>query len=497
MELRPYQHSVIHALWAARGMKKLLVAPTGAGKTEIACGIIQDLADQTVLFLAHRRELIFSARDKLARWGIPAGVILAGEVSDPAQRVQIASIQTLWSRQKRDAGWLPSADVVFVDEAHHSPATTYRKLIEHYKESCIVGLTATPSRADGRGLGGIFDSMVECPQVPDLIDRGYLVKTKVYAPTTPDLKGVKVRMGDYHEGQLAARMDTPKLVGDIISHWHRLAGRKKTVVFASSVGHSIHLKEEFVKSGVRAEHIDGKTDSVERDRILKRLSDGDLELITNCMVLTEGWDQPDVGCLVLARPTKSMGLYRQMVGRAIRTFPGKDHALVLDHAGATFQHGFIEEPVTWTLDPDKRAVSQINEARKDRGEAASNLVACSNCDAIRTAGKPCPECGHMPKRPGDYHAVIDADLALLDINGQHQAAYSPEQRQAFYQQLLFIAHQRGYKSGWAGHKFKEKFGRWPSFERDLPPQPPSPEVASWVRHRQIAYAKAMQKASAA
>jgi DNA repair protein RadD len=147
------------------------------------------------------------------------------------------------------------------------------------------------------------------------------------------------RLGDYVEIDLAKAVDKPQLVGDIVSHWHRLAERRKTVVFATSVAHSIHLCEEFAKSGVKVEHIDGKTPKDERDEILKRLSRGEIEVVTNCMVLTEGWDQPDVACCVLARPTKSMGLYRQMAGRIIRPAPGKNHALILDHAGAVFRSG--------------------------------------------------------------------------------------------------------------------------------------------------------------
>ena len=160
-------------------------------------------------------------------------------------------------------------------------------------------------------LGNIFNALIECPQVQELIDLGHLVRTKVFAPSKPNLKGVTVRQGDYAEGELADRMDRAELVGDIVTHWHRLADRRKTVVFATSVAHSIHLRDEFLKSGVRAEHIDGSTPKDERDEILNRLSTGEIEIVINCMVLTEGFDCPDIGCIVLARPTKSMGLFRQ------------------------------------------------------------------------------------------------------------------------------------------------------------------------------------------
>jgi DNA repair protein RadD len=492
MDLRPYQHSVISALTASEARRKLLVAPTGSGKTVIAAEVVRTAtADgKRVLFLAHRRELIHQAKDKLAEFGIESGVILAGEQPDPEAPVQVASIQTLWRRRFN----LPPADLVVVDEGHHCRARTYRSLIDRYPEATIIGLTATPCRADGRGLGNVFEAMVECPSVQALIDRNYLVPTKVFAPSTPDLVGVHVRRGDYVEAELAAAVDKPKLVGDIVTHWHRLAERRKTVVFATSVAHAIHLKAEFIKSGVKAEHIDGATPKDERDEILKRLSRGEIEVVCNCMVLTEGWDQPDVSCIVLARPTKSMGLHRQMVGRVLRPSPGKEYALVLDHAGAVFQHGFVEEVIAWTLDSDQRALAPVHAARA-AGPASSSLVACKKCSAIRTAGKPCPNCGHMPRPAGRYLAVHDGDLAHIDRKGRIQPnEYTPEQRHEFHRMLVGIALSRGYKPGWAAHKFKERFGTWPQ-SNNVEPLEPNAEVMAWDRHCRIRYAKAMEAAA--
>ena len=177
------------------------------------------------------------------------------------------------------------------------PATTYKKIIDAYPDAILLGLTATPCRGDGRGLGGIFERMIECPQVAELIAGGYLVKTRTYAPVNPDLKGVRTVAGDYNEGQLADRMDRPKLIGDIVTHWHKFGERRKTVAFAVNVAHSVHLRDEFIKSGVRAEHIDGSTPKPERDATLARLASGEIELVTNCMVLTEGWDMPGGGVL--------------------------------------------------------------------------------------------------------------------------------------------------------------------------------------------------------
>jgi superfamily II DNA or RNA helicase len=298
----------------ANGIRRaLLVAPTGAGKTVIAAEIIRNAADRDrrVLFLDHRRELTKQASRKLYDLGVDHGIIQAGFPVRPSAHTQIASIQTLHARAVRSRSIeLPPADIVVVDEAHHAQAETYQRLLAEYPNATIIGLTATPCRGDGRGLGNIFQLLVECPSVAELIAGGYLVGTKVYAPATPDLSGVHVRRGDYAEAELAARMNTAKLVGDVVEHWCRLAEHRPTVVFAVDRAHSVHLRNEFRRAGVLAEHLDGATPIEERDRILAQLATGSIDLVSNCMVLTEGWDQPNVSCLVLARPTKSLGLYR-------------------------------------------------------------------------------------------------------------------------------------------------------------------------------------------
>jgi superfamily II DNA or RNA helicase len=340
----------------------------------------------------------------------------------------------------------------------------------------------------------VFSGLVEAPQIGELINLGYLVKTRVFAPSKPDLTGVRTKMGDYVESELERRVNTDQLVGDIVSHWHRLGERRKTVVFATSVEHSIHLAREFQKSGARFEHLDGDTPKDERDLILQRLSDGEIDGVCNCMVLTEGWDQPDVSCLVLARPTKSLGLYLQMSGRALRTFEGKTDALILDHAGATYQHGHVEEPRLWFLDEDRRAQSPEQEARNSG--IGPQLLECSQCHAVRTAGKPCPECGFLPKRPGAYHHVHDGELAEYTSDGKLLANFYPEERKReFHAMLLHITESRGNKPGAAAHRFKERFGHWPS-QRHVTPIPPDSEVIAWDRHCRIRYAKAMQKAGA-
>jgi len=499
IELRDYQQDVIAAFEreVAAGSKSiLLVAPTGAGKTVILSDVARRYrsAGRSVLVLAHRREIITQTHEKLVANGVRAGIIQAGVDPRPLEPVQVASIGTLWSRAFRSAAMLrPDADILIIDECHHATARTYKKIIEEYPDAILLGLTATPCRGDGRGLGGIFETMIQCPQVAELIARDHLVKSTVYAPIDPDLRGVGTRNGDFVEAQLADRMDRPKLIGDIVTHWHKFGGRRKTVVFAVNVAHSIHLRDEFCRSGVKAEHVDGATPKDERDAILARLASGETELVTNCMVLTEGWDMPEVSCCILARPTKKMGLYRQMIGRVLRPAQGKSDAVILDHSGAVYQHGQPADHVEWTLDPDSHAVSPDHQARKQKsGENGGGLVECTQCSALRVGGQPCPCCGFMPSRPAKYVPITDGELSIVK-NGKAtaQAYLTQEERITFYNELRSIEWDRCYKRGWAAHKYKEKFGSFPPWAwNERPTCPPSDTTLSWVRSRQIAFAKA-------
>ena len=426
--LRPYQQEIIaefNRVCEAGTRRIIIVAPTASGKTVIGAEIIKQAvtAFQDVLVLAHRRQIITQTSKKLHDHGIAHGIIQAGlhKLARP-ERVQVASIQTLHARAVRsDRMKLPPADLLVIDEAHHCPAVTYRKIIDAYPNAILLGLTATPCRGDGRGLGGIFQTIVECPQVAELIAQKFLVRTRVYAPATPDLKGVRIVAGDYNEGQLGDRMDRPKLIGDIVTHWHKFGERRKTVAFAVNVSHSVHLRDELIKSGVRAEHIDGSTPKPERDATLARLASGEIELVTNCMVLTEGWDMPEIGCCILARPTRKMGLYRQMIGRVLRPAQGKTDAIVLDHSGAVFRHGFVEDPVEWTLDPDHLAENKIHDARGANN--SSRLLECTQCGAVRVAGQACFYCGFLPQRPPRAIAIVEGNLGL--VNGNRKITMTP------------------------------------------------------------------------
>jgi DNA repair protein RadD len=499
MNLYPFQQEVIEKFETSTtgGIRRpIIVAPTGAGKTVIASDIISKWTARfkRTVFIAHRNELLTQARNKLARFEISAGIIKAGRDNDqrPQSLVQVCGVQTLHARAIRAKSMEPpDADLVVIDECHHARAQTYQKIIEQYPNAIILGLTATPCRGDGRGLGNIFDALIECPQVAELIEQGYLVPAKVFAPAPPDLRGVDTaKTGDYVISQLSHRMDTDVLVGDVVEHWLRHGQSRSTILFAVDLAHSNHIMREFVRANVTAEHLDGGTPQAERDAILSRLAHGETKVVCNVGVLTEGFDCPDVGCIVLVRPTKSFGLYRQMIGRGLRPAPDKTDCIILDHGGCVHRHGLPSDLITWALDTDKRAANKAQEKRaKEHNEP---FTECKGCGHVRMKGFVCDNCGWEPKPRAQGIDFVDEDLIEIGATQRKEL-----DRQAFYAELRGYAVHKTTKAGqpyspkWAAHKFREKFGQFPPWGwNDMPIVEPSGPTLAWIRSRQIAYAKA-------
>lgn len=498
MQLRDYQADVIQRMRDsfARGNRRILLqAPTGAGKTVIASDMIESAADKgkRVLFLAHRRELVHQCADKLHKFGVDHGIIMAGEFLQYEYEVQVASIDTLRVRALDGQRIpLPKADLIFIDEAHRSLAPTYVRLMNEYPKAAIVGMTATPCRTDSRGLGDIYDDMVRCPSVRELTEAGHLVPVRYFAPTLPDLTGVKVTAGDYNAAQLEKAMDKRGLVGDVVSHWCQLAEGRPTVVFASGVRHSMHLRDEFLKAGISAVHIDGEMSRGDRDEAIEGVRSGRYKVVTNCMVLTEGFDEPALSCCVMARPTKSVALYLQMAGRALRPSEGKTDTLLIDHSGNLYQHGMVEDDRQWPLTTSKI----LPKDHKHRAELrASKMITCTKCSTVYEGQLVCPHCGHVPERRGQYVETRHGHLQRITERKIPAKAkeFSDELKRGWYGMFAGYAKEMNYSPGWAGHSFKKKFGHWPEPQHKMEAASPSPECRAYVRHLAIKFAYGKKK----
>ncbi len=467
IQLRPYQRSAVDQVGqrVLGGTRRLiLVSPTGSGKTTVAGAIIASaVADNgRVLFLAHRRELINQAYRRLVELGIDEGNVGVLMANDPRRRpaaaVQVASIDTLRHRPK------PHANIVFVDECHRSLAPSYREIAAHYSNAIHLGLTATPYRADGKGLGDAYDDLVMVATPRQLIAEGYLVEPRVFtvpASALPDLSSVRVKGGDYDEAALASAVDRQARVGNIGGHWLRHAQGTRTVVFAVSVAHSKHIVERFQQAGVRAEHLDGTTPTEQRDAILARLDSGETLVVSNCGVLCEGWDQPSVKCAILARPTKSTGLYLQQAGRILR--PWQDlPAILLDHGGCAMEHGLPHDDRVFSLDtPNKR--------RRD-AQTAAPLKTCPECFAVLPmATRSCPECG---AQLFDSGMPEEAAGNLIEVTPQVIA----DARRVEWDRLCATVATRGYQPGWAYHRYRERFGAPPPPSFPKPKAEPAPPL---------------------
>ena len=460
--LRPYQtQAVEQARERLRGGSRacLIVAPCGAGKTVIACHIIEQgvAKSKRTLFLAHRKELIDQASGKLDEIGIWHGIVKAGNRRvEPRALVQVASIQTVGRRLER-LTFQP--DLIIYDEAHHALADGNKKIVQAFPGAVILGLTATPYRTDGRGLGDMFSSIVEVSTVEQLTRGGFLVPARVMIGRRVNTAGVRTTAGDYNLQDLAEAVNKPKLVGDIVGAWWEKASDRLTVCFTVNIAHSKAIVAAFQAQGVTAEHLDGETPDDERGAILARFAAGKTRVVTNCGVLTEGWDCPAASGLILARPTKSRCLWRQMAGRVLRPCAGKADALILDHGNCTESHGFLSDP------------DHISLEGKTGGERAVPKRRCKGCGA-QFAGRPkwCPQCGALLEslagdRLDDTVNILTADqrYGMFEVRPGEVKIRKPgmDRMDILYLVDLKAAHAKGYKPGWADARYLKRTGRWP------------------------------------
>jgi len=484
--LRPHQEHALEALresLAAGHRSPMLQAPTGFGKTLTAAHIIQRALDRgkRVAFTVPALSLIDQTVAAFEAEGIDCVGVLQGlhPRTDREQPVQVCSIQTL-ARRKR-----PDVDLVIVDEAHELHKETFRWMADR-PDVRFIGLSATPW---SRGLRKYYDDLIISATTKELISQGYLSSFKVFAPSQPDLAGVSTVAGDFHEGQLAEAIDQPKLVGDVVQTWLDRGRDRPTLCYGVNRAHAEHLQQRFIEAGVAAEYIDCFTDRSDRERIFDRFRAGAIKVICNVATLATGLDLPMVACLIDAKPTKSEIRFVQTIGRGLRTAPGKDHLLILDHAGNHLRLGLVTDIHHESLDAGESRRSPT--ANKEREKPLPRL--CEDCSAVLPhSARVCPECGKVRQVRTEIEHV-DGELIELGARPtKRNAAQAIREQEDFYGELRWLSSVRGYAPGWAAHKFKERFGLWPNDwqVRLATPREPCLKTKNWLRSRQIAFAKA-------
>jgi DNA repair protein RadD len=445
--LRDYQTRAIDAVrdaYRSGARAPLLVMATGAGKTVCFAAITHGAVarGRRVLILVHRRELIRQASAKLTHAGVDHGIIAAG-FTPSDQQVQVASVQTL-VRRLDVMHWAP--DLIVIDEAHHAVAGSWSKTIAHWPQAYRLGVTATPVRRDGRGLGAMFDRLVLGPSVPELTARGFLSQAKIYAPS-PKFETVnfRVRSGDYAPEDAAEQLDRPTVTGDAIEHFQRLAAGRSAIAFCCTTAHAEHVAAQFNACGIRSHVLLGTTPVEVREQLIAELGAGTLRVLVSVDVISEGTDVPSVGAAILLRPTQSEGLYLQQVGRVLRPALGKDHALILDHVGNVHRHGFPDDIREWSLDDTRKR-------GRSGGPAAPCVRTCPVCFAAFAPQPICPCCGAPCAPPARELRQVDGDLQELK-RVEVQLRKREQGRAQTLDALIAVGKARGMRNpvAWARH----------------------------------------------
>lgn len=474
--LRPHQERAIGMLRASlsRGKRRpVLGLPTGAGKTRTAAEIVTAALAKgnRVAFTVPAVSLIDQTVEAFEQEGIhDIGVVQANHLrTDPSAPVQVCSVQTLARRAR------PAVDMVIVDECH----VQHRSVLHWMKDEpqrVFVGLSATPW---ARGMAEHWDDLVQPSSMQKLIADGFLSPFRVYAPSHPDLSGVKTVAGDFHEGQLAEAMSGAQLVADIVETWLRLARCLPTLVFAVNRAHAAVLVHQFAQAGVRMGYCDANVDPIERRLLFARMARGDIAGIVNIGTLTTGVDA-DVRCVVLARPTKSEMLFVQIIGRCLRTAPGKDEALILDHSDNHARLGFVTD-----IHHDRllSGNERVAPTRAEKGESMPKT--CSACGMVRLPRSPGCPCGHEPRPRSDVEVEQGE---LIEFGAPKQVRHDRATKQRFWSMARHVDQARGKSGRLAKALYRGKFGVWPQGLDDVPLQP-DPAFLSYERSRRIAYAK--------
>ena len=453
IQLRPYQLNLIEIVRQAfrDGHRRVCsVAPTGAGKTVCFSYISQAASAKgnRVIILTHRAEILDQISKALTVQGCEHGIIQAGKQMNFIHKVQVASVQSL----SRRLDLVPVPDLIVADEFHHFSAKSFVKVLNHWNKARLLGVTATPERLDGKGLNEIADVMVLGPTVAWLIDQGFLSKPIYYAPERKqDLKGIRKKMGDFAKDELEKAVDKPTIIGDAVDHYKRICPGEQAIAFCVSIQHSEHICAAFQAAGFDAESIDGSMDRSKRSGIMERFRGGATRILTSVDLIGEGVDVPAVTAAMLLRPTMSLGLHLQQIGRALRLAPGKQNAIILDHAGNIDRHGLAETEREWSL---------AGVDKKTRKSESTGIRTCKKCYAM-FKGPRCLQCDTAPEVENRELEEGEGELKQLTEDEKHRLSFqrkSEEKTCKTVEDFTALGKKRGYQhpEKWAQHRIEAR-----------------------------------------
>jgi len=479
--------------------RPIICSPTGSGKTYMAAVLAKRCLDagKTFGFLTPREEILWQGHGTMqAVCGeTNVAVLKSGEDWKRWLPIHVMSWPTVRARAARSDAWIPDVDVLAIDECHLAMTKTmmdrvFDKLPEKTR---VFGMTATPARASGKGLGNYFSNIKHATSVRQLINDGYLSNCEYWGGRLVDVEGVKTSRGDFNSKELNKR--AMPLIGDVVDNWARLASDKHTLVFAVDVGHAEALTERFQQVGVKAASLHIHKTPEKRRQIVDAFKRGDIQVLVNVTIASYGFDAPTVDCIVLARPTKSIVLHLQMLGRGMRIHPDKEFCMVLDHADNVRRLGAADDRHRWKLGEGKTASSNWErDNRNPEKKDDPKMHTCEDCNYMFTRSLTCPKCGWEVPLPKHDVESIDADLVRLSgAKGETRIAGFPDDS-IFYAMLIGYGIERSFKnpSGWAFHKFLKYTGYKPPWAwKDIAiPLKPSKRVLNWIRKQEREWRRA-------
>lgn len=452
--LRKDQEEALEAVRAhlRRGRRRVLLqAPTGFGKTVVASTMAKTAVEKgkRVWMLVHRRELVRQVSKAFTKCDLQHGIVSAGYPSNRFHAAQVCSIPTLVNR----LDMYQAPDVILFDEAHHISAGSWAKIAKEFPDAVQIGLSATPIRLDGVGLGEFFDELVEGPTVRSLIDAGNLAPYRLLAPASNlNLSGVHKTAGDYNRRELDEAIASSTITGDAVEHYTKYAMGTKALMFHVSIARSVEAVERFRMAGIRAAHVDGETDPAERDNAIDEFENGSLDVISNVGLFGEGTDIAGVQTLIDCAPSMSLGSVMQRWGRVLRPAPGKV-ALILDHAGNSGEkHGYPDTPRSWTLE------GKTKRKKKDPDDVT--LRRCPVCmSTLMGYVAKCDACGHVFEREGREVEEVAGELVEVVDPVMVAKQKKDEQRKArSFDELVAIGKARQLRRPelWAKHVMRAR-----------------------------------------